>query len=76
MTEKINTPESSNMTSFSYDGKSKVMQVTFKSGQTYTYRDVPPHLFSGMKSAPSRGSYFAKHIKGKFGGEIEEDFLP
>lgn len=60
----INTPESSNIARFAYDEQSEVLKVEFKNGGTYSYFDVPNHVFDGMKGAASKGQYLAQQVKG------------
>jgi hypothetical protein len=57
---------SSNLRSVAYDPLSKQMHVTFHSGKTYAYHDVPAHVHLGLMMAPSKGAHFGQHIKGKF----------
>jgi len=62
----IETPESSNIARFVYDDTSSILKVEFKHGGLYNYFDVPPHIFDGMRNAPSKGRYLAQQIKGAF----------
>lgn len=62
----INTPESSNISRFSYDEQSQVLKVEFKNGSVYDYFDVPEHVFDSMKSAQSKGQYLAQQVKGSY----------
>jgi len=64
--EWIETPESSSIARFAYDEASYVLKVEFKNGGLYDYFDVPPHVFEGMRNAPSRGQYLAQNIKGTY----------
>ena len=57
-------PESTNIQEVSHDGKA--LRVTFKSGNVYTYENVPVEQFHALRKADSAGTYFASHIKGKF----------
>lgn len=62
----INTPESSNLAGFGYDGASHVLTVEFKNGGRYNYYDVPEVVFERMKAASSRGQFLAQNIKGVY----------
>ena len=62
----INTPESSNISGFSYEESSQVLRVEFKNGSLYEYFDIPDFIFEGMKKAPSKGQYLAQNIKGTY----------
>lgn len=43
--------------------KSGVLVITFLSGTTYTYADVPESIWKAFLSAPSRGKFFHKNIR-------------
>ena len=62
----MDTPESSNVAGVGYDGVNEVLTVEFNNGSRYNYYDVPSHIFDGMKTAPSKGSYLHANIKGCF----------
>jgi hypothetical protein len=66
MSNWINTPDSSNISRFSYDKDAQVLTVEFHKGRVYDYFDVPKRIFEGMKSADSRGKYLHSEIKGKY----------
>jgi KTSC domain len=57
-------PDSSNVGHVQWD--SGTMRVTFKSGATYNYHDVPEQVYHDITKAESAGGFFAKHIKDKF----------
>jgi len=46
-----------------YDRASRQMRITFTSGGTYTYFDVPAWKFAGLVAASSAGQYFNDHIR-------------
>lgn len=46
-----------------YDEVGKVLTVTFHSGGSYDYPDVPKEKFEGLVNADSCGRYFHKHIR-------------
>jgi hypothetical protein len=62
----IETPESSNIARYRYDEKARVLTVEFKNGGTYNYYDVPQGVFEQMKTAPSKGEFLARNIKGAY----------
>lgn len=64
--EWIETPESSNIVRFGYDGQSMIMCVEFKSGGTYNYFDIPEVVFEQMRNSPSKGQFLAQQIKGVY----------
>ena len=58
--------ESSNLLEVGYDEVAEVLYITFKSGITYTYEDVPYYVYEELLSAESLGSYFHKNIRTKY----------
>lgn len=65
--------ESTNVLDFSYDPATKFLFVRFKTkhltedeAPLYRYADVPPGTFKRFRSAPSKGEYLWRHIRGKF----------
>ena len=57
---------SSNLSACSYDADERVLQIRFRSGRTYGYKDVPEDTYEGLKQADSPGSYFNSTIKNVF----------
>jgi len=57
---------SSNLSACRYDADGRVLQIRFRSGRTYDYKDVPEDLAEGLKQADSPGQYFNSNIKGVF----------
>jgi KTSC domain len=49
-----------------YDTDTLELNVTFTSGQTYTFHNVPLEIFDGLESAPSPGRYYHQMIKGQY----------
>lgn len=56
--------ESSNLESIGYDPASRVLEVEFKGGSVYRYRECTADQFRGLQDAVSKGSYFSKNIRG------------
>lgn len=54
---------SSNVATLGYDTDTRVLEVAFHSGATYTYADVPPEKYFALATAPSIGRHLATHIK-------------
>jgi hypothetical protein len=52
--------------SFSYDPDRKELYVTFTSGGSYTYFNVPQDVYDELQAAFSKGSYFHNHILGRY----------
>lgn len=54
---------SSNLVSASYDPSGSTMDIEFRGGRVYRYRNVPQRLFELLVEAPSAGSFFAQYVK-------------
>lgn len=66
--EHINTAESSWIDSASYyscDGKTGYF-IFYTIGRSYIYDKMPLEIWEGFKQASSHGSYYNKHIKGRY----------
>ena len=53
---------STNLTSASYNTESKVLSVTFKTGNIYEYENVPWEMFTKFRMADSQGKFFNNNI--------------
>ena len=49
-----------------YDAPRHRMWVGFVDGDDYAYDGVEPETFEGFAAAPSRGRYFAEHIRDRY----------
>ena len=58
--------KSSNLDGYDYNQSTKELEITFKNGTTYKYKDVDPTVIAGLLDAPSCGSYFAQNIKNSY----------
>ena len=54
---------SSQVSGIGYDAGTKTLAVSFNSGSTYHYHDVPVEKFEAIAKAESVGQYLGKHIK-------------
>ena len=65
----INCKMSSNIRSFGYNEKRKILRIVFSSGSVYDYYNVQKQLFDLFewvdKTKLSVGSFFIGHIKNK-----------
>lgn len=59
--------QSTSLRSATYDPDTQDLDITFKTGMTYTYEKVPQDVFEGLRDAPSAGQYFHANIKGVYG---------
>ncbi len=66
MKDLIEVKDSSSLTGLSYDPDSQTLAVMFKSGEQYTYFEVPEDVAASLAVAESKGKFLAKSIKGKY----------
>jgi lysyl-tRNA synthetase class 2 len=59
---------SSAISGFNYDPENKRLDVTFKSGKTYSLEDVPASVVDDFQHAESAGTFFNSTLKGQYGG--------
>ena len=59
---------SSNISHIGYDKDNHILRVRFKDSGEYDYAGVTHEEVADMAQAPSIGSHFHKHIKGKYQG--------
>lgn len=62
---------SSNLAAGSYDPQTREMTITFNSGDTYVYTNVPPDVWAGLKSSPSPGKYFFRQVRNLYSYEAQ-----
>ena len=62
--------ESTSLASAGYDATARLLEIEFRSGAIYRYREVPATVFAEMMKAESKGRYFAQRIRGKFSCEL------
>jgi lysyl-tRNA synthetase class 2 len=59
-----------------YDAATGRLMVETKTGNTYTYADVPPAIYDGLVTADSAGTYFNAHIQGQYQAPAPEEETP
>ena len=65
--------KSSLIAKIGYDPQSKTLAVQMNnSSDTYLYEGVPLSLYDDFLAADSKGAFFVKHVKGKFGHDREK----
>lgn len=64
--------QSNSIKSFDYDPEKKTMRLEFQNGSIYTYHDLPPSVYQGLKESPSLGQYFNTHIRDKYAFDREQ----
>ena len=61
-----NNVKSSSIESIGFDPEAKVLEIEFKTGRVYRYREVPFEEYLKIMNAPSHGKYLNKNIEGWF----------
>lgn len=61
----MNKVKSSQVTHAGYDPESKTLQIQYKSGGTYSYKDVSQDDYDKLQKAESFGKCMQSHICGK-----------
>lgn len=54
---------SSNLRSVGYDESSRILEIEFRNGGVYRYRDVPLEVHQELMNSPSLGKYFLANIR-------------
>jgi KTSC domain len=49
-----------------YDAAKRELQVTFVTGRRYVYDDVPLEAYEGLRTAPSKGTFFNREIRERY----------
>jgi hypothetical protein len=58
--------ESTTLAALAYDEAREILQLEFRSGALYRYCGVPAPVYEALLSAPSKGRYFNRSIRGSF----------
>jgi hypothetical protein len=58
--------QSSVMTFVKYDDDACELDITFTSGKTYRYLQLPSEIYDGLLDAESKGEFFNDYIKDEF----------
>lgn len=58
--------ESACITSVAFDSEARVLQLEFTNGHVYEYSDVPATVCADLLSAPSKGAFVTRFIRGHF----------
>ncbi len=57
---------SSAIFSVGYDVQARVLEIEFKNGQVYRYKEVPRNVYDELMKAESIGTYVNANIRDKF----------
>ena len=63
---KLDFLDSEMLLAAGYDEKSHGLQVVFRTGERYRYKNVPSSEYDGLMSAEFKGKYMHKHIIGRY----------
>ena len=58
--------ESSNIKAIGYEDSTQKLDVEFNTGTLYRFFGVDMDIYNSLLAARSKGSFFSKHIRGKF----------
>lgn len=58
--------DSQSLRSVGYDARSSTLEVEFKNGTVYQYRDVPSQAYQELLRADSLGAHINQYIKGQY----------
>lgn len=56
------TVNSSMLRRVRYNSEERLLDVVFRTGETYRYKDVPPDEYNGLMAAASHGKYMQTNI--------------
>jgi hypothetical protein len=59
---EFNRVNSSMLRRVRYDPQNRFLDVVFRTGESYRYKDVPPAEYKGLMNAKSHGKYMQTHI--------------
>jgi len=62
---------SSHIESVQYDKEDSTLQITFVSGDEYTYYGISESLYNDLISADSHGKFYHQNIKGQYENDQE-----
>ena len=63
----VTAVESTTLATVAYDQARELLQLEFRSRAIYQYFGVPAAVHEALLGAPSKGSYFNRFIRGRFG---------
>ena len=63
---KLRPVDSEMLLAAGYDEKLRMLQVVFRTGGTYRYKNVPSDKYDELMNSESMGQYMHKHIIGHY----------
>jgi hypothetical protein len=58
--------DSSALEAVAYDAATQRLEIEFRDGRTYEYRNIPAEVHRDLMRAPSKGQYFNAAIRARF----------
>ena len=58
--------DSTSLATIAYDADRKILQIGFRDQKIYQYLSVPSEVHEELLSAPSKGSFFNRQIRGRY----------
>ena len=58
--------KSNAITSMGYDERNRVLEIEYKNGTVYRYREVPRHVWGELKRSDSMAAYVNANIRDKY----------
>ncbi|MGH7220741.1 MAG: KTSC domain-containing protein [Nitrospiraceae bacterium] len=58
--------DSTSLEMIAFDADRQTLQIRFRDQTAYRYLDVPVEVYQALLSAPSKGSYFNRAVRGCF----------
>jgi hypothetical protein len=58
--------DSTSLETIAYDPDREILEIGFRDQKVYQYVRVPPRVHEDLLSAPSKGSYFNRQIRGHY----------
>ncbi len=49
-----------------YDQSTQRLRITFEQGDSYDFCGVPVHVYEGLMTAFSKGTYYNNHIRDRY----------
>ena len=65
-TKEILIVESEAVVYAQYKHREEELMIMFNRGATYTYFDVPVHVWRGLQTTDSVGGFVSRHVRMKF----------
>jgi hypothetical protein len=64
--QRLSFPGSTALQGATYDPTTETLTITFMSGSSYSYPNVPPDVVEQLAEAPSAGSFWRNNIKDQY----------